>query len=112
MARPGTFCIVTCKTVAELSSPLVLACIAYLTWAFPSRFGEDPLDSLTALPTVNGPTTCTRKSTETRIANMALPGMGGMGMAGLGGRQAGGDPQQMQEQQMIKYVCATTVTRM
>ncbi|KAK0265005.1 Mitochondrial import inner membrane translocase subunit tim22 [Friedmanniomyces endolithicus] len=34
---------------------------------------------------------------------MALPGMGGMG---LGGRQSGIDPQQAQEQQMIKYMQA------
>ncbi|KAK4544291.1 Mitochondrial import inner membrane translocase subunit tim22 [Oleoguttula mirabilis] len=35
---------------------------------------------------------------------MAFPGMGGMGGMGLGGRSQGGDPQQMQEQQMIKYM--------
>lgn len=35
---------------------------------------------------------------------MAFPGMGGMGM-GMSGQNAGADPQQMQEQQMVKYVC-------
>jgi hypothetical protein len=39
-------------------------------------------------------------SSRQRTTEMAFPGMGGMGM---GGRQ-GTDPQQMQEQQMIKYV--------
>ena len=37
------------------------------------------------------------------IDNMAFPGMGG-GM-GMRGQQAGADPQQMQEQMMIKSVC-------
>lgn len=36
---------------------------------------------------------------------MAFPGMGG-GMGMGGGRGAGLDPQQMQEQQMVKYVRA------
>ena len=42
------------------------------------------------------------------VAEMAFPGMGGMGM---GGRQAM-DPQQAQEQQMIKYVSQYSINYM
>ena len=49
------------------------------------------------------PSAFTNLATNT---TMALPGMGGMG--GMGGRGAGLDPQQMQEQQMVKYVRSST----